>query len=77
MVMTSFLKDKEGAVHFGIVIHIHGRHSDGFEARGVATIGELSLIGNIEVFTEKTIDERSTFFAVCHPLNPCTLHLVS
>ncbi|MCK7508268.1 MAG: hypothetical protein MZV70_32260 [Desulfobacterales bacterium] len=68
MVMTSFLEDKERAVHFGIVIHIHGRHSDGFETYCVAAIGELCLMGNIEVLTEKTIDERSALFAVCHPL---------
>lgn len=68
MVMTSFLEDKERAVHFGIVINIHGRHSDGFEVYGMAAIGELCLLGNIEVLAEKTIDERSTLFAVCHPL---------
>ena len=68
MVMTSFLEDKERAVHFGIVIHIHSRHSDGFEAYGVAAIGELCLVGNIEVLAEKTIDERSALFAVCHLL---------
>jgi hypothetical protein len=70
MMMTFFLDDKERAVHFGIVVHIHGRHADGFEAYGVAAIGELCLMGNIEVLAEKTIDERSAFFAVCHPLIP-------
>jgi hypothetical protein len=68
MVMTSFLEDKERAVHFGIVIHIHGRHPAGFETYCVAAIGELCLMGNIEVLAEKTIDERSALFAVCNHL---------
>jgi len=77
MMMTSFLEDKERAVHFGIVIYIRGRHSDGFEAYGAAAVGELCLMGNIEVLAEKTIDECSALFAVCHPLvlAPCTLNL--
>ena len=75
--MASFLEDKERAVRFGIFINIHGRHSEGFEAYGVAAIGELCLMGNIEVPAEKTIDECPALFAVSHPLilTPCTLYL--
>lgn len=77
MTMTSFLEGKERAIRFRIFINIHGRHSEGFEAYGVAAIGGLCLMGNIEVPAEKTIDECSALFAVCHYLilAPCALNL--
>lgn len=79
MTMTSFLEGKERAIRFRIFINIHGRHSEGFEAYGVAAIGGLCLMGNIEVPAEKTIDECPALFAVSHPLilTPCTLYIKS
>ena len=66
MLMASLLADKKCTVHFGIVINIYGRHTNGFEVYRATAIGKLCLMGNIEVFAEKTIDKGALFFIVCH-----------
>jgi hypothetical protein len=66
MLMAPFLPDKKSTVHFGIAIDINRRHAGGFETHRAAPVGILSLIGNIEMFTEETIDEGAFFFVVGH-----------
>lgn len=74
MMMAPLFANKKRAVHSGIFMDVNRRHADGFETHRAAAIGKFYLIGNIEVLTEKTINERTCFFIVFHPLSLSPAH---
>jgi hypothetical protein len=51
-----FFLNKKTALHIGIYVDINRGHPDGFKADNAAPIRVPLLIGNIKMFTGKTID---------------------
>jgi hypothetical protein len=67
---------KKRAVRTGCSVNIDGGHAKGFKTHCPASVGMAWVVGDIEVFTGKAVDERSCMvFSVGHDENPANYHL--
>ena len=56
---TSFLFDKQRAVHLRVAEDINRRHPHRFKTHGPAAIGIFDFMGDEEMLAEKAVNERT------------------